>query len=295
MADKKNTNEIEYIKVCLPDREAMAAYLEKGKGKGRSMEKYARDCGSSPATFHRISVGDFQRSLPAYLVRAIVDNASEGCLDLDRVMRANGMVRINDGSNRRNEIAHGVERDERTKLLNDIADKIRKELYAKGFLLRFFHVLPVNENREDFPKSRYGLPYNAGDNSFAFHLRGYEPKYWYFVVNGYELDKNESEPEDVFPERQQWYRDKMLCEVMNQLGRFFLKDLWEPETMRQMKVIFVFAERKRFEILKEVLRDRKVNGHFSLMLLDMDSDNEAVKEEFILPRIQGETEKSVFE
>jgi len=329
MKIENENDEIRYVKTSQPDKEELIRLINVGKGEGRSMEKYAGDCNRSPASFSRIVHGGFQRPLSEKLIRDIVYN-SGGRLTLDQMMRANGMVPVEEvrgGSEYpKDKTVEDVTRpaglkesDSEKKISADmgrmlniseqsvqlemdrsrnrerlkigrylsfqISDIIQEYLYERDYKMRGNPTLPLEYYDADH--ERYGLSYRTDIDSglFALHVEGYEPRYWYFIASTL-MHKNVVRDGEVFGAR-------TITEVfMSQYARFFLKDLWEPEMMRGVRITFVLTEREIYEALRDSLKDRRVNGFFSLLLVDIKKNR--VEDEFIISRMDGKKEKSLF-
>ena len=73
----------------------------------------------------------------------------------------------------------------------------------------------------------------------------------------------------------------------------FLKDAWEPERTKSIKMSFLFMDRETLEAFWRKLKCAKVNGWFSLILVDREC--QTVIEERFVPRVDGETMKSLFD
>ena len=332
--EKENENdEIRYVKVSLPDKEELIRLINVGKGEGRSMEKYAGDCDRSPASFSRIVHGGFQRPLSEKLIRDIVSN-SGGRLTMDQVMRANGMVPVQEaqGKSKRSKekmtesdpAATELEKPESAEMASDdmmqklknpeqsalrekgrggtqermlkgrhlsyqISDIIQEYLYERDYKLRGSGSLPDDYYSSD--QERHGLYYrvDADSGRFALRVEGCEPRYWYFIAST--LLNKDAYP-DWFEVERTAYGARSVAEVfMYQYARFFLKDLWEPEMMREVRITFVLTEREIYEALRDSLKDRRVNGCFSLLLVDIRKSS--IEDEFIFSRMDGKKEKSL--
>ena len=301
---KENENkndEIRYVKASLPDKKELIRLINVGKGEGRSMEKYAVDCDRSPASFSRIVHGGFQRPLSEKLIRDMVIN-SGGRLTLEQMMRANGMVPVGEvqgGSFRPGEKAiernseqsspagegENKERVKKGRLLSyQISDIIQEYLYERDYKLRGSASLPAEYYSPD--QEKYGLSFRTDIDSgrFALRVEGYEPRYWYFLVST--LLNTDAVHDEAEEDDENTLGAGGVMEVfMSQYARFFLKDIWEPEMMRDVRITFVLSEREKYEVLRDSLKDRKMNGCFSLILVDLRKSS--VEDEFILSRMNG--------
>jgi hypothetical protein len=110
------------------------------------------------------------------------------------------------------------------------------------------------------PASRYGLkiPYD-----FAFHVQGMEPLIWNYTVdfsnhNGFSMKSSETE------------KGRLMANTMKRYSSLFLRDAWDPESLKDFKNTIVFTERTAFALFKDLLKDVKTNTPISALYIDVD-------------------------
>ena len=278
---------LRYNRSRLPDKEKLSELLLKGKGEGRSMAEYAEACDSSPATFSRILRKSIQRPLSEELIRKIVDNAAEHCLNMDDLMQANGMLVLR--AVRRPKENKVVSRQGASNMLPLIRSIVHDELYQHDLIPMFMPALPL-QNEEFFPASRFGLGLETlAEESIVLHMHRVDPPFWMLVPDmGETQDVQEaSSAKDKNGAKDAAEQTGLLKGVMKQIGPFFLKDHWEPETLKNLKVTFVFTKRERYEVVRKALTDGqvKVNGCFSLVL--MSTSDKCIVDHYFLPSETG--------
>lgn len=90
---------LDFVRVADPNKKILADLLDAAKGPGRTMKKFAAECGSSQPTFSRIANQSYKGPLSDEMVKAIAENADPGSgVSLDMLMGANGMARVVDSS-----------------------------------------------------------------------------------------------------------------------------------------------------------------------------------------------------
>ena len=280
---------LRYNRSRLPDKEKLSELLLKGKGEGRSMAEYAEACDSSPATFSRILRKSIQRPLSEELIRKIVDNAAEHCLNMDDLMQANGMLVLRAVRHPRQNANKPVSRQGASDMIPQIRSIVHDELYQHDLIPMFMPALPL-QNEEFFPASRFGLGLAAlAEDSIVLHLLKFDPPFWMLVPDmGETQDVQEaSSAKDKNGAKDAAEQTVILKGVMKQIGPFFLKDHWEPDTLKNLKVTFVFTKRERFEVVRKALTDGqvKVNGCFSLVL--MSTSDKCIVDHYFLPSETG--------
>ena len=170
---------LRYNRSRLPDKEKLSELLLKGKGEGRSMAEYAEACDSSPATFSRILRKSIQRPLSEELIRKIVDNAAEHCLNMDDLMQANGMLVLR--AVRRPKENKVVSRQGASNMLSMIRSIVHDELYQHDLIPMFMPALPL-QNEVLFPASRFGLGLETlAEESIVLHMHRVDPPFWMLV------------------------------------------------------------------------------------------------------------------
>lgn len=94
-----NEKKLDFIRVADPNKDILANLLVTAKGPGRTMKKFAAECGSSQPTFSRIANQSYKGPLSNEMIKAIAEHADPGSgVSLDMLMGANGMARVMDSS-----------------------------------------------------------------------------------------------------------------------------------------------------------------------------------------------------
>lgn len=119
---------LDFVRVADPNKEILAKLLVAAKGPGRTMKKFAAECGSSQPTFSRIANQSYKGPLSDEMVKAIAENADPGSgISLDVLMGANGMARVVDSST--------VVRDSRMEIEKEFVNSVLSELEMDGGLI----------------------------------------------------------------------------------------------------------------------------------------------------------------
>lgn len=281
--DEGNDFSRKYVATRLPDKLQLAAYIKEAKGPGRTMAEFAEQCGTLTASsFSRIIHGNLAKSLSAEIIQSIVKNAAPGArVDYESMMRANGMVPEDQGKEPVDEALYWEQVERKNKELQ-VRNILADEHLSRGHMIQYFPRLfedlswdGSNPIPDHIPKSRFGL---VVPSSFAIRIQGYEPLYWNYVVNLTVLDNREIKPQR-FPGFRAYHS-------------FFLRDAWEPETLKDVMQSFVFVEKTAYELFLSMLSGVKVHNHVSALLVDLDAGR--VVEESFLERYDGKQMKSIF-
>lgn len=285
MDDKRDTD-VKYVSVYVPDKARLAQLLAQARGEDRTMAEFAAVCGVSATTFSRITRKDIRKPLKEELLKKIADNAADPeTVTLDMLRRANGMRPEDETEDSRKVSAIPMKRE-----IAEITYIISGELFARGFMIISFPRLGAA--RECFKdesdiKGKLGI---TVPSTFCIRIKGYEPKYWNFIV-----DLSES----WFTKRAIPKESRARAEV--QAGAYFiedhsglfLKDAWEAETLKDIRNCFVFINEGVFNSFTELMKDKRVNSSMSAILVDL--KHRRVEREIVFPRNGGETEQSIFD
>lgn len=280
--DERNDFSRKYIATRLPDKLKLAAYIKEAKGTGRTMAEFAEQCGTLTASsFSRIIHGNLAKPLSPEIIQSIVKNAAPGArVDYESMMRANGMVPEDQGDEAADEASYWETVERKNKDLQ-VRNILADEHLARGHMIQYFPRLledlsPSGDNPfpNHIPKSRFGL---AVPSSFAIRIQGYEPLYWNYVVNLTVLGKGRNS-------------GKLLG--FHAYSSFFLRDAWEPETLKDVLQTFVFVEEAAYHAFLSMLSGVKVHGYVSALWIDLDAGR--VVEESFLERQDGKRMKSIF-
>ena len=269
-----NSFECKYVPYLVPDKAKLAYFITEAKGPDRTMAEFAEACGTlSAPSFSRIIHGNLAKSLSVEVIQSIVKNAAPNAdISYRRIMRANGMIPEELDSKRRShedEDEYQREQELKNKAIN-VRNIVTDELLARGIMIQLAQTRPFMQFRhEAVPAGKFklGIP-----SSFALRVHGYEPLFWVFQYV----------PSDTY-----------LREEIGQYSDFFLRDLWEPETLTDVKETFVFADKEHFEETREKLNGIKVNNYVELLLVD--TNKNTIVEEWMMPRFDGKTMESVFD
>lgn len=277
---KNKSTDGEYVQVRLPEPEKLAEYIKQAKGENRTMAEFAKACKSvSPSTFSRIVNGNITRPLSAELIRTIIKNADDPeSLNLDDFMRANGMLRRSELE--RQSFSGSIR--EREKIYGDVKHIIADELYSRGCMLRIYPGLP----QEELPESGF---FQHWRSRLAITVQGYEPRFWNFIIHIPFSDHYSSLLGDDESSR----LEGGIRRILDKWSFIFLRDTWEPETLRDVKNSFVFTEKQLYEAFCELMMKIKVNTYMSVILIDI--ARQRVVEEKMIPRNDNETPSSIFD
>lgn len=274
-----------YIQSRVPDIVALGNLLKKGKGNNRTMAEYAKECGASPSTFSRIATGKISQPLSFEVLVNIWKFADpEAKLVFMDLTSANGLVDKNFAEKKERRRPGSFERDEEQfSTEREMKNIVMEELLERGLSIQQQKRIHIDEN---IPAAMSG----AGRAGMILRIQGYEPKYWNIRAMSYIGVKRGFYGDEPVPEID------FECEadvMFHNCSEIFLKDAWEPERTNKIKMSFLFMDRETLEAFWENLKSAKVNGWFSLILVDREVQ-EVVEERFV-PRIDGKTVKSLFE
>ena len=277
-------NEVKYKAVMVPDFEKLRNLLEMAKGNNRTMGKFAKECGSNPTIFSRIMHKSIVKPLSEELVNAIVENTADDFVTMDRVMRANGMIREDeDAESALTDREYASDNQQRRVYFESAKNLIVKELYDRDEPIILFDSRSFRqaEVRFGLETSKYGLTYIK--SNFSVKLQGHPTVIWNFICI-YNLglsEKSEPTPE--------------ICGRLffSDFAELFLRDIWEKQD--RVKHSFVFRDETEYNMVLECLSDIKVNNDISFILVnDEERDLQFIKEA-ILPRMDGKVHESIFE
>ena len=273
-----------YIQSRVPDIVALGTLLKRGKGKNRTMADYAKECGASPSTFSRIATGKITQPLSFEILVNICKFADpEAKLVFSDLTIANGLVnkdfaerkeRRRPGTFERDEVMFSTERE--------MKNIVMEELLERGLSIQQQKRIHLDENVP-------GVFAGAGRSGMILRVQGYEPKYWNVRAMSYLGVKRGFYGDEPVPEID------FECEadiMFHDNAELFLKDAWEPERTEIVKMSFVFMHKEAFEAFWTHLKAARVNGWFSLILVDRELQQ--VVEERFIPRIDGRTMESLF-
>ena len=258
MANKKKKIP-EYTQAYVPDKEELADLVSKAKGTERSMAEFSRVCKvKGPSTFSRIVNRLIDKPVSDELLIAIAENAADPVeVTLDMLMRANGKVPQNENPEHISDINDRMcikNRKEGIKLIRDIV--VQRYLDdGKGVML-----YPDITLAEKLPESKYSL---LVPSDFSLHIQGEEPLFINYMID--DTDIHNVSINDV-KNKNSHFR-YLFVTVMQKYAPLFLRDAWEPETLRDVKNIIVFTEKKAYQVFCDMIKDVKFNSQISVELI----------------------------
>ena len=272
-----------YIHVRVPDKAMLAMYIKEAKGTDRNMAEFAKCCETlTPSSFSRIIHGNLSKPLTAEVIQSIVRNADpKAKLSYRDVMYANGMVPENDDGEsevgRERRIFSAKERDIEIKVRNIIVGRLfelgNMLLAMEKFVMGELDITEGTAGLKKVKKSnrRLGIP-----GRFTLRIQGTEPFYYNYEI---------------------FIPDPELSKEGNTLrfldyGGFFLRDMWEQDTLEDIMQNFVFTEKEYYDAFWEFLKGVKVNNYMAAIL--MDTEKESIVEYMQIPRVDGKKIKSIY-
>ncbi|MBO4473883.1 MAG: hypothetical protein IK020_06695 [Clostridiales bacterium] len=268
-----NSFDCKYVSVYVPDKAKLAFLIKEAKGPDRTMAEFAEACGTlSAPSFSRIIKGNIVKPLTVEVIQSIVKNAAPGAnVEYYSLMRANGMIpaEVDDRHKKHGDEEYEYERELKNREIKT-RNIVTDELLARGIMMQLIPYSPLRLIRnEEIPAGKFRLAIPA---SFSIRVAGEEQSYWFYKY--------------VSSDRY-WRND------IRDFSELFLRDLWEPETLKEVKVTFVFADKDHYEETLEKMKDIKINNYISFLLVD--PENGIAMEEKMLPRYDGKAGKSIFD
>ena len=324
---------IRYVPVGKPDTEALSRLILAAKGEERTMAQFAEACGNvpgvSPSTFSRILNRTVKRPLSTALLKTIAENAANPeIVTYDKLLVANGMIKedefkyygSSEGQQNRTElrkkhgyIAHaGVrgesdqpgpgEREEvaaeernmnsemrhlmRMSAMAEVEEVIFFSLIKRGFQCAKIRYLAQKD--ELFVREMVG--------DLFLRVQGEEMHTWAFNIVA-PADSYMSSPNGdgsvkwgpLTVRARNWIERRFI----DYYCPLFLRDMWKKESLANVRISFVLFDEPLYDSLCEKLSKIKVNGHMSLILVDMNGGD--VISETMLNRVGGEPAESLFD
>lgn len=270
----------EYIQVRTPDKNAIAELVIRAKGPNRTMAQFAEACDLSASTLSRIVNGKISKPLTTEAMLKIYEHHADGKHEafFDQLARVNGMMekeeyaRISARSRIFTERNADIDREVKMKNL------IMNELFDRG--------LPVMRPKYTY-KMKDGthassiFPGRLGDFALTLSENGRDHIWSFFWF-----------PEVIIVETA-LPATRILQSIMRKLACWFLLDAWEPDSLRNLKTSFVFADHTIFEGFLEMLHTASLRNEMSAILVD--ADCMSVIKEVWLPGSFDKPDESVFE
>lgn len=272
-----------YIQVRVPDKAMLAMYIREAKGAERNMAEFAKACGTlTPSSFSRIIHGNLSKPLTAEVIQSIVKNADpKAKLSYKEMMDANGMVPENEEGESKNGLERRILSAERKGIETKVRNVIVGRLFEKGNMLLAMEKFGMGElnitegalGLKQVKKSprKLGIP-----GKFTLRIQGAEPFYYNYEI--------------IVPEPE-WGRHGYTGWCTD-YAEFFLRDMWEPETLEDIMQNFVFTERDSYDVFWGFLKGVKVNGYMAAILVD--TENGSIDEYRQIPRTDGRKIKSIY-
>ena len=269
----------EYVPAYRPNITKLAEFVMQAKGESRNMAEFAKVCNMvSTSTFSRIVNRKITKPLSIELIDRIIENAEDPeSLNREAFMRANGLVL----RSKLEKESFSGRAEERKNLCEAVKRTIAEELYSRGCMLRIYPYLPENE----LPKSSFYFPWiNRG---IAVTVQGYEPKFWNFIIHHTFSDSSEM----LWSEEMR--TKSCVREITGIWYEIFLRDMWEPETLADIKHSFVFTEEFEYNTFCDMAARIKVNSYISAILINTKL-RKVIAEEMI-PRHDGKKLPRIFD
>ena len=257
MADRKTIKTYEdekkepYVQAVEIDYMKLKYYLEKAKGYGRTMSEFAKDCGVSPATFSRVMHGKNRRPLAPELIQAIIEHAENPDeFSYRLVMRANGMVPL-ESHERTDEFGNrdSVYMEREYTVIAKIKNIIEDEIKARHLMHLFYDRL---ERDVKIEKSEYRLNIYS---DFALRVEGYSDMFWSFCLITDEIPESRKN-DGQFPRAR-----AIVKRTIRNNAEFFLRDVWEPESLEKVKQTYVVIDEEVFKEFEEKIKKIRVNRY----------------------------------
>ena len=300
----------------MPDTGHLSELIELCRG-SRSKGDFAALIKINPPKYSRLNKGNITKQVDKELLKRIYDNQIEpGQVELVELLKAGGWCRIRKRVERPVERPMPTEEDERLRAKIDQERKddenrvravnsiVRYALNARGqwcnhydhggFISRRRNPAFIDEMNNH--KSRFGLnyPFSMSRGGFTLAVKDMEPLFWCFHPSASLQYGQNTDWSKLDPEKAEARKDRILRSIMADEGfeTIFLKDVWEPDTLENIKSTIVFHDPVEFEKVWEVFGKKTVNNWISILLINI--DKEKVVEERIMPRTDGKKKESLF-
>lgn len=267
-----------------PNWDKLTELVEKAKGPNRTMREFAAQCQISPATFTRIVQKRYVKALSDEMLLKIVNNADpDSGITLDQMKRANGFVSGDEEKAVDEEFEEIIRND---KEYSKVFEIFKKELMDRGYsCMALFKGFLFEEG----PKSK--LFFNEFDEKenfteFTLCIKGYEPKYWKICECDLGISSRQSNTSSLT-------EDEIVIRILCDYGVLFLRDAWDPESMKDIMYSFVFKNENHFDVFTRAMANINVNNYMSVVLVD--TETEKVIKEVMFNRFDGKKMASYFD
>lgn len=262
MEDKKWYED--YKQVRTPDKERISKIVTDKRGVERKAADYAAAVDITPAMMSRIINGNYAKPLTVDVLVKLSEGNDEVLRDL---LSANGMISPEE-QNRR--IGRDKMRERRMQFMDrerSMQNTVFSELFSKGVPMKrissrtFLQGSNAQQSSSKFFRQSFLTRY-------AVEMQGEKPYEWYFILNPSILDEEDLQNNEYLQRELDWNRHRMI----ERYSVIFLQDAWEPETLKDKKISFVFAERKFYESFVDLMQEAKLHNRMSAILVDLDAD-----------------------
>lgn len=302
LSEKVNLDE--YHQTRTPDKPELARLLKEAKGEQRNMSDFARQCGSSPATFSRIANCKITQPIDKELLLRIAQNADRDKIPVDRVsddelsnwyllcfLNANGMVDNEFIERKKTNPAYGFRFEEDEELFgreNEVINTISIELLNRGYVMQYIGSFDEEEGIDEMlhPRKRGRL---------TVRIQRAEPKYHSFRAICMDLIDQQELKEDIAEgeEPEEYYYMWRANGVLSNQALELLNETWNPIGFEKVKTSYVFDDKKLYEAFCMLMKDKKVYSWRSAVLVDL--ERQCIVEEKYIKRYDGKEGVSLFE
>lgn len=258
--------DMEFVRVAQPNMDELAMLVTKAKGQGRSLRKFAQECGVCASTLSRIINKENKGASSEELIRAIASHADlESGITLDALMGANGMARILGSST--------VYKTSEMEIETKFKGKILSELEHAGCTgwkdEARFNIGITLQSTLDFVI--YFRTIEGGIRAWGFELIHLQPP-----ERGDGTEKDSDYALNMYGYR-----------ILDRIGRIlplFYKD-------ELSKISFVITNDKCFDYIVSEFADYRVPFNMSFIMFNC--QKEIIGQEFILKQPDGRIPKSI--
>lgn len=248
-----------YTQLHSPDKHSLSQIVLNQKGVYRTSAEYATAIDISPAMLSRIINGKYSKPFPMDILLKLSEGNDQTLVSL---LRANGMVKSLNGSKSPDSLLDFTNAIYTYESVNGI---ILSDLVSKGFQIQSFPKASSNRRTPsflNFVRIPFSLVVTAKfDENSEFK--------WSFLPFRYTLDRTEE------------HFSHCLQDIMKTCCTVFLKDAWEPQSLENQKISFVFCDQAYYGEFLELIPSVKLNNRMSAILIN--AKEHRVVEEQMLP------------
>ena len=259
--------EEDYEQVYTPDFMRLSTLIERAREAGgyATMADFAQACGVQPSTFSRIKTKNIKRPLSWDMIKTIADHTGEeNEFIFKQFIRANGL-----------KLKKDLQERPIPDYMKDFTElEIRAKNAVRDLVVKMFDEADQDDDITYAILPRF--PRNVGySDRFRMYLpadvvaenRGSDkdyPKFWGFRI--------------LFPWGSPRAGATRSVLSANDYAAVFLRDLWEPESFKDIKYSFVTVDKDDYDATVEMYSQTRVNGDISIILLDI--ENSSITEEY---------------